>query len=34
MDPDYPVIQEERFVNYDWTDFYKYATDPIPPKMP
>jgi hypothetical protein len=34
MDPDYPAIQEDRFVKYDWTDFYKYATDPIPPKMP
>jgi hypothetical protein len=34
MDPDYPVIKEERFVKYDWTDFYKYAEEPIPPKMP
>jgi hypothetical protein len=34
MDPDYPAIQEDRFVKYDWMDFYKYATDPISPKMP
>jgi hypothetical protein len=34
MDPDYPAIEEDRFAKYDWTDFYKYATDPIPPKMP
>jgi hypothetical protein len=34
MDPDYPAIQEDRFVKYDWTDFYKYATDPKPPNMP
>jgi hypothetical protein len=34
MDPDYPIIQEDCFTQYDWTDFYKYAIDPIPPKMP
>ncbi len=34
MDPDYPAIQEDRFAKYDWTDFYKYATNLLPPKMP
>jgi hypothetical protein len=34
MDPDYPDIQEDRFVKCNWTDFYKHATDPTPPKMP
>jgi hypothetical protein len=34
VDPDYPNIQEDRFIKYDWTDFYKHATDPTPPKMP
>jgi hypothetical protein len=34
MDPDHLAIQEDRFTKYDWTDFYKHATDPMPPKMP
>jgi hypothetical protein len=34
LDPDYPIISEERFAKYDWTDFYKYAEEPIPSNMP
>jgi hypothetical protein len=34
LDPDYPIISENRFAKYDWTDFYKYAEEPIPPNMP
>ena len=34
MDPDYPNIAEDRFMQYDWTEFYRYATELIPPNMP
>jgi hypothetical protein len=34
MDPDYPAIHEDRFTKHDWTDFYKYAEEAIPPNMP
>ena len=34
MDPDSPSITEERFVKYDWTKFYRYAEEQIPPNMP
>ena len=34
LDPDYPLINEESFAKYDWTDFYKYAEEPVPPNMP
>ena len=34
LDPSYPKISESRFEKYDWTDFYKYAEEPIPPNMP
>jgi hypothetical protein len=34
LDPDYPMISEERFTKYEWTDFYKYAEDPQPPNAP
>jgi hypothetical protein len=34
LDPDQPIISEERFTKYDWEDFYKYAEEPIPPNMP
>ena len=34
MDPDYPKIEEHRFIRYDWTEFYRYAEEPIPPDMP
>jgi hypothetical protein len=30
----YPSISESRFQSYDWTDFYKYAGEPIPSNMP
>jgi hypothetical protein len=34
LDPDYPIISENRFEKYDWTDFYKYAEEQLPPNMP
>jgi hypothetical protein len=34
LDPSYPKISESRFEKYDWTDFYKYAEEPVPPNMP
>ncbi len=34
LDPSYPSISETRFAKYDWTDFYKYAEEAIPPNMP
>jgi hypothetical protein len=34
LDPTHPLISEDRFQKYDWTDFYKYAEEPIPPNMP
>jgi hypothetical protein len=34
MDPDYPGIAKYRFVKYDWTDFYSYTEEPVPPNMP
>jgi hypothetical protein len=34
LDPDYPMISEERFTKYEWTDFYKYAEEAQPPNMP
>jgi hypothetical protein len=34
LDPDHPILGEDRFVKYDWTDFYKYAEEPLPPNMP
>jgi hypothetical protein len=34
LDPSYPSISEDRFAAYDWTDFYKYAEDTLPPNMP
>ena len=34
MDLDYPIISEDRFVKYDWTEFYRYADEPLPPNMP
>ena len=29
-----PVIHEKWFKTYDWQDFYKGATEAIPPNMP
>jgi hypothetical protein len=34
LDPTYPSISEDRFAIYDWTDFYRYAEEAIPPNMP
>jgi hypothetical protein len=34
LDPSYPAISEDRFAEYDWTDFYKYAEEVMPPNMP
>ena len=34
MDPDYPIIGEDRFAQYNWTEFYRYASEIIPPNMP
>ena len=34
MDPDHPDISEDRFVTYDWTEFYRYASELIPSNMP
>jgi hypothetical protein len=34
LDPDYPMISEERFTKYEWTDFYKYAEEAQPLNMP
>ena len=34
MDPDYPSITEDRFIKHNWTDFYWYAEELIPPNMP
>jgi hypothetical protein len=34
LDPDYPMISDERFSKYEWTHFYKHAEEPQPPNMP
>jgi hypothetical protein len=34
FDPDYPNIDESRFKQYDWTDFYRYAEEAVPPDAP
>ena len=34
MDPDHPNIDENRFVQYDWTEIYRYAEELIPPNLP
>jgi hypothetical protein len=34
LDPSHPSISESRFQACDWTDFYKYAEEPIPSNMP
>ena len=34
FDPSHPVISEERFVTYDWVDFYKDEKEDIPLDMP
>jgi len=34
FDPDHPVVDERRFKKYDWGDFYRDATEAIPPNAP
>ena len=34
LDPDYPDITQERFAQFDWTDFYAGAKEPISPNAP
>jgi len=34
FDPAYPVIDERRFKDVDWKDFYPDAVDELPPGMP
>ena len=34
FDPDYPIIDESRFRQYDWSDFYQDAEEAIPPDAP
>ena len=34
FDTDHPKIREARFKNFDWTDFYKDATEAVPPHAP
>ena len=34
FDPDHPRIDQKRFKQYDWTDFYRDAQEPIPPNAP
>ena len=34
LDPEYPAITKERFVEFDWTDFYADAKEPISPNAP
>ena len=34
FDPQHPYIQEERFIQCDWHDFYRGEAEPIPGDMP
>ena len=34
FDPQYPNIDQRRFINHDWTDFYRGAEEPIPANAP
>ena len=34
FDPQHPIISESRFVQCDWRDFYRDATEPIPGDAP
>ena len=34
FDPDHPVVDERRFKEYDWYDFYRDAKEAIPPNKP
>ena len=34
FDPRYPEISQERFIQYDWEDFYRGAKEKFPPNAP
>ena len=34
FDPDHPMIDERRFKQYDWYDFYRDAKEAVPGDMP
>lgn len=34
FDPDHPHIRETRFIQHDWSDFYRDAAEAIPPNAP
>jgi hypothetical protein len=34
FNPSYPDISKSRFLQHDWTDFYRGATEAIPPNAP
>ena len=34
FDPDHPMIDERRFKQYNWYDFYRDAEEAIPGDMP
>jgi hypothetical protein len=34
FDPDYPEIDESRFKEHDWRDFYRDAEEAVPPNAP
>ena len=34
FDPDHPFIDERRFKNHNWYDFYRDTTEVIPGEMP
>ena len=34
FDPDHPKISEDRFMTYDWMDFYRYSEQQIPMNAP
>ena len=34
LDPTYPLIDEPKFVKYDWTEQYNGAKEPVPANMP
>ena len=34
LDPDHPVISEDRFKKFDWEDFYRGAKEEIPANIP
>lgn len=34
LDPDHPVISEDRFKKFDWEDFYREAKEDVPTNMP